>query len=292
MLLQVRPSRSVRPLLAAGLTALLAGACAQDGSQLTSLQLADPAPAAATASAAPIEPVTQKPLAVAALPADMTVSPEVGTAIRKARALRQSNKKKEALELLDKTAGANKDIALISERGLLALELGQVEKAEQLLARAQDPKRPDWRLQSAYGAALSANGKQQDAQAQFAKALAHAPDQPSILNNLALSYALDGKHEDAERILRQAASHAGGPETKQNLALILGLKGKTNEAKALAQTNLPPEKAEANMAYFERIGTSSKAVSRADPVVTPPMHQASYAGSDTDKPIMQLGAPE
>lgn len=286
--------QSFRPLLAAGLTAYLVGACAQDGSQLSSLELATPAgPAMA---AAPVEPVTRdaaplKPVAAASAP-DITVSPQVGSAIRQARELRQAGKKAEALGLLDKAAGADKDVALIAERGLTALELGQVEKAEKLLARAQDAKRPDWRLQSAYGAALSANGKQQDAQAQFAKALANAPDQPSILNNLALSYALDGKHDEAEKILRQAATRSSDPQAKQNLALILGLKGKTNEAKVIAESTLPADKARSNVAYFDRLAKGSSAVSRADAVETAPMRAASYDSAREDKPIMQLGAPE
>jgi len=229
----------------------------------------------------------QKSLTTAAAATDIEVSPEVASAIRQARALRQSGKKAEALELLDKSAGANKDMACIGERGLLALELGQVEKAEQLLARAQDPKRPDWRLLSGYGAALSANGKQKDAQTQFSKALAHAPDQTSILNNLALSYALEGRRDEAEKILRQAASsQTGDPRAKQNLALILGLNGKVNEARALTESTLPPEKAKANIAYFKRLGTGGPAISRSQTVAPQPIKAASVV---EDKPIMQLG---
>lgn len=286
MLLQVSLFRSRRPMLAVAASALLCGACAQDGSQLASLQLSEPAPA--PAAAAGTGPAASTPITTASLP-DIDVSPKTGSAIRQARQLRQSGKKAQALQLLDKTAGADKDPVLVGERGLLALELGQVEKAEKLLARAQDPKRPDWRMQSAYGAALSANGKQQDAQMQFAKALAHAPDQPSILNNLALSYALDGKHEEAERILRQASSRTRDPQAAQNLALILGLKGKTNEAKAIAESTLPPDKAKSNVAYFEKIAGGGTAISRAEQPSFAPMRAASAATSDQDRPIMQLG---
>lgn len=283
--------RPFRPTLACGLAALLCSACAQTGSEITPLSLAAPAagPAASGLATADGPAPPARPITAAALP-DIEVSPPVASAIRQARTLRQSGKKAEALELLDKTGGADKDLALIGERGLLALELGQVAKAERLLARAQNPERPDWRLQSAYGAALSANGRQVEAQEQFAKALAQAPDQPSILNNLALSFALDGKHDAAEKILRQAANRTGDPQAKQNLALILGLKGQVKEARALAESTLPPEKAEANVAFFERLGSGHTRTSPADPAAAPTLVKA--ASVSEDKPILQLGIPE
>lgn len=283
---------SVRPLLASGLAALLCTACASDGPELGPLALSEPGGPAAEAGAAP-SPVTREelspatPIKSAAAP-DLEVSAPVASAIRQARTLRTSGKKAEALALLDKTAGADKDKALVGERGLLALELGQVVKAEQLLARAQNPARPDWRLQSAYGAALSANGKQKEAQEQLGKALAAAPGEPSVLNNLALSYALEGKIDGAETLLRQTAERSGDPQAKQNLALILGLKGKVGEARAITEATLPPETARENVAYFEKLGRTR--TSPADPEASaPPIKSASVAA---DKPIMQLGVPE
>ena len=126
--------------------------------------------------------------------------------------------------MLDRAAAAKPaDRRLQLERGLLALELGDAAKAEKLLRQAHDPKAPDWRLHSALGAALASRGKQQEAQVEFAKALALAPDQPSVLNNLALSYALDGKAAEAEQLLRKAQRSAGkAPQVQENLALVLG----------------------------------------------------------------------
>ncbi|MCH9715917.1 MAG: tetratricopeptide repeat protein, partial [Gammaproteobacteria bacterium] len=90
---------------------------------------------------------------------------------------------------------------------------GQLAKAEKLLTRARDDHAPDWRVHSALGATLSARGNQQAAQIELSKALKLAPDHPSILNNLALSYALDGNHDQAETLLRRAA-HDGKSKTK------------------------------------------------------------------------------
>jgi Flp pilus assembly protein TadD len=286
----VRPAW--RPVLAISLSALLCAACAP-GSDTAPLALSDQTTTSepgslATSSITPstFQPVTSAAPKVAA--ADIEVSAPVASSIRKARDLRAEGKKAEALELLDKTANADKDKALIGERGLLALELGKVDKAVDLLARAQNPAKPDWRMQSAYGAALSAAGRQKEAQEQFSKALAAAPGQPSILNNLALSYALEGRHDEAEKTLRQASAQSGDPQARQNLALILGLNGKTGEARAITEATLPPDKAKDNLAYFDKIGRTR--TSAADPSATAPTVRSASAASDA--PIMQLGIPD
>lgn len=186
-------------------------------------------------------------------------------ALAEARKLRDAGRKSEALARLDKAAAAVPgDKALDKERGLLALDVGQVKKSETLLRRALDPARPDWRVLSGLGAALSASGKQQDAQMQFAKALELAPDHPSILNNLALSYALDGKHEQAEKLLRRvAAQQAPTSISRQNLALLVGLKGNVDEARRVSESALPADAVRANISYLERLRNGQR-VSRVE----------------------------
>ena len=58
----------------------------------------------------------------------------------------------------------------------------------------------------------------EEAQAQFAKALVLAPNHPSILNNQAIAYALDGKAGEAEKLLRKAASGQREPRSRKNAA--------------------------------------------------------------------------
>jgi Flp pilus assembly protein TadD len=275
------------------LTALLTSACAEDGLETASLQVADPQWTAETSSGVtrqPLPPV-ESALARTQEPAQVTMSPETLSAIRDARALRDAGNKARALGMLEKTTNSDKDPSLLLERGLLSLELGQIDRAEELLRKAHDPNAPDWRQHSALGAALSAQGKQQAAQEELARALKLAPDNPAVLNNLALSYALDGKHAEAERLLRQAADHNGGnAQAKQNLALILGLRGNVEEAQRVSETVLPPDKVKSNVAYLEQLRTGSEHVSKADPVPVESIRAAAAAikAEDSDQPIMQL----
>ena len=176
--------------------------------------------------------------ATAALVAKAQADPRDTLAtIKAARALRLDGERVRALALLEKASIAQPNHpGLIRETGLMALELGNIGKAETLLAKSAEHNPADWQSRSALGAALASGGKHQAAQNQFAKALELAPDHPAILNNLALSYALDGKAAEAERILRIAAAAKNSPpHVKQNLALVLGAGGKLAEAEKVAQ---------------------------------------------------------
>lgn len=277
------------PLIAALALSLLASACAQNGLETASLSLQD-----ATKETAPTTPVTSLPLPPAAATPELAVSSETAAIIKEARSVRTSGDKAKALALLDKAPGADTDKAIITERGLLSLELGKIDQAETLLRKADDPKAPNWPVKSALGAALSAKGKQKEAQAELSKALELAPDHPAILNNLALSYALEGKHEEAEGILRRVATVAdSGPKTQQNLALILGLNGKVEEARKVSESILPADAAKGNASYLEQLKKGSVKVSRADaPADVPPQATArALMDDDTGEPIMSLGTP-
>ena len=219
---------------------------------------------------------------------------DVAAALAYARALRVSGAKPEALAVLDKAAASKPaDRRLQLERGLLALELGHMAKAEKLLRQAHDANAPDWRLHSALGSALASGGRQPEAQAQFAKALALAPDHPTVLNNLALSYALDGKVAEAEKLLRKARpSPAQTPQVRQNLALIVGLRGRYEEARVLGEAALPAAKAGDNVAYLERLENAKSAANRAEAGADPAAKAAAAkANVSLPQPTYQLGGP-
>ena len=215
-------------------------------------------------------------------------------ALAYARALRASGAKEDALAVLETAAKAKPaDRRLALERGLLTLDLGDAAKAETLLRSAHDPKAPDWRLHSALGAALASRGKQQDAQAQFAKALALSPNHPSILNNLAISYALDGKASEAEKVLRSVTSPKQSPEAskvQQNLALVLGLSGKYAEARSAAETTLPADKATANVTYLQKLAEARTAAPTSSPPADTEVPRKAAAAGGLPPPTYQLGA--
>jgi Flp pilus assembly protein TadD len=172
-----------------------------------------------------------------------------------ARNLKAMGEKQRSLAVMQQLSlfhGQSRELA--SEYGRLALDLDQVNVAGRLLAVADDPAQPDWRVISARGTVLAKQGKYAEAIPFYERALTLAHDQPSILSNLALAHAMNGEPARAEAMLRQAAStDRNSLKIRQNLALVLGLQGKYDEAKLLASQDLPAEKAAENTDYLRRI---------------------------------------
>jgi Flp pilus assembly protein TadD len=173
---------------------------------------------------------------------------EVKNALGYARNLKALGQKAQAFQVLQNAAQIHTDNKeLASEYGRLALELDQITLASQLLAYADDPTRPDWRIISARGAALAKQGKYKDAVLHLEKAQKLAPDQLSVMNNLALAYTMNGEAAKAEDLLRQAtARDPNNAKAKQNLALVLGLQGKYDEATQIGSTAVSADVAKAN----------------------------------------------
>ena len=71
-----------------------------------------------------------------------------------------------------------------------------------------------------------------------------------------MSYALQGKLPEAEKMLRSALNQPGSaamPQIRQNLSLVVGLQGRLDEAKQIASADLPPDQVEANMQYLQQM---------------------------------------
>lgn len=284
--LEPRTLSVMLPRISAVALMLVLGACADPMAPFSQSLLAPQQPLAGQKKANDTGNPSRLAAAHNANPADPAA------AIAYAKELRSSGAKADALAVLETAAKARPtDRRLALERGLLTLELGEATKAETLLRSAHDPKAPDWRLHSALGAALATRGKQQEAQTQFAKALALAPNNPSVINNLALSYALDGKTGEAEKLLRKATGTKTNPDAakvQQNLALVLGLGGKYAEARSVAETALPLDKATANVTYLQKLA-EARTVEQPNPPVDTKGRPKS-ASVDVPPPTYQLGA--
>ena len=254
-------TRAVHILASAGIS-LLAGACSQLGSTAPQLAAVAPPDNPATKVAA-VKPATP--------PADnrselMKATEYWGeaynknprdaqTALNYARNLKALGEKRQALAVLQQVSLTNSTHRGINaEYGRLALEFDQVSLAQKLLEQSEDPTNPDWRIISARGTVLAKQGRYRESISYYERALSMAPEQPSVLNNLALAYAMEGEIDKAEPLLRRAAA-AGGHEARvnQNLALVLGLQGKYDEAKLAAVRTLPADKAVANVEFVRSI---------------------------------------
>ena len=277
-----RPRRSAG-LLAVLAASMLAGACSSGGSLDSPDSMLGSAPPSADPAADKIArapggataPKTDLDKALAYWSEEYNKKPaELKVALAYAKNLKAAGHKEQAYVVLQNASvihGDSKELA--SELGRIALEYDQVALAEKLLAMADDPLKPDWRLISARGTIYAKQNKFGEAIAMFERALAMAPNQTSVLNNLAMAHAGNGDPAKAEEILRRALASSNDPKVKQNLALVLGLQGKHEEAVAARAGAALQTTAVADTEYIRQMvkATPASTPAQATPaVMTPP----------------------
>lgn len=160
-----------------------------------------------------------------------------------------------ALGVLQAAAvNAPDDRDILAALGKAYAATGNLDQALAAIRRAEDPAKPDWKLMSAEAAILDQSGKNTDARKIYAQAQMLAPKEPTILSNYGMSYVLTGDLQKAEMLLRQAVAMPGADSrVRQNLALVVGLQGRFDEAEQIASAELPPAEAAANIAYLKQM---------------------------------------
>jgi Flp pilus assembly protein TadD len=135
-------------------------------------------------------------------------------------------------------------------------EAGKSAQAAGVLQEAIAAGSNDWKTYSALGSVLDQQAKYAEARTNYEQALKLSPNQITVLNNLGMSYALEGNLAKAEATLRTANELPAGktePRIRQNLALVIGLQGRFDEARQIASQDLPANEVEANMAYLQKM---------------------------------------
>jgi Flp pilus assembly protein TadD len=176
-------------------------------------------------------------------------------AMQYAQALRATGQRAQAVAVLERASLENpRDKAVLGAYGRALAEAGNLDQALEVLERAHSPDQPDWHILSAQGAVLDQMGRHVEAQRLYLTALKMVPEEPSVLSNLGLSYALSKDLRNAEATLRRAAAQRPvDSRVRQNLALVVGLQGRFKEAETIARADLPPEEAAANVAYLRQM---------------------------------------
>ena len=128
-------------------------------------------------------------------------------AILYAQALRAVGQRAQAAAVLEQGAIYNpENRELLGAYGRALADNGNYKQALEVLNSAHTQDQPDWRILSVQGAVLDQMGRHTEAQRYYASALRLMPDEPSVMSNLGLSYALSKNLPEAEAMLRRAAA--------------------------------------------------------------------------------------
>ena len=130
-----------------------------------------------------------------------------------------------------------------------------IQQALDVLNRAHTPDQPDWRILSVQGAVLDQMGRHADAQRYYASAL--RLDARRAVGAVQSRAVLRAVEESAARRRRRCGaprrSRGAEPKVRQNLALVVGLQGRFQEAETIARADLSPDEAAANVAYLRQM---------------------------------------
>lgn len=180
---------------------------------------------------------------------------DIRAATNFARNLRLMGGARQAVAVLKEIVmKAPDDANVSSEYGKALTGVGRSQDAIPFLARATQMDGTDWTTFSAYGVALDQNGNHEIARKNYEIALKLSPANASVESNLAMSYILTGRIDQAETILRRLVSGPEAtPQMRQNLAMIATLKGNSTEAEQLAREDLPAEQAANNLTVLRQL---------------------------------------
>jgi Flp pilus assembly protein TadD len=235
-----------------GLVLAFTSAAALAGCQQSSAKL-DSSASLSTASTAPVSSEQTADLG-AAWQADPG---NIAKGLAYAGALEASGQTSQQLDVYAKLSAANPgDRTLAGLYGKKLLVAGRAAEAVPRLELAATAADADWRIHSALGSAYDQQALYKKARAEYGGVLAADPQNLTVLNNLGMSFALEGNLKQAEATLRKAdslPSSASEPRIRQNLALVVGLQGRFDEASQIASKDLPADQVQANMAYLQKM---------------------------------------
>ncbi len=220
---------------------------------------------------------------------------DLESSIRLTSAVRKMGNASQAVDIAQMARQIHpRDPYLLAE---YAASLIASERGEEAIKPLQDGLRttPAYgRLWSLMGAALDQQEKYAEARRHYERALQVTPNDPNVLANMGLSYALEGNAKVAEQWLRRAAAQPGaGPGVEQNLDLVMQLQGKPAESQ-LAESTAAPEQAYAQHSTWGRtnaqrpnIQRPSNQTSSQSPFASRQSAPQGYYGSQNPAPVAQ-----
>ncbi len=159
-------------------------------------------------------------------------------------------------------AKQSNNLDALEGKGLALMAIQNIAEAGTLFKTvlAADPKR--WRTLNALGILFTSKNMIPEAMAYFAEALTISRDNDAVLNNVGLSQAIARNWQRSEQAMLQAVRVASNPQRKKqielNLAMIYGIQGQDNRARALSEKHLSGAALENNLGMYAHLANNQE----------------------------------
>lgn len=141
--------------------------------------------------------------------------------------------------------------------GLALMQSGKAVDAGRVFAdiMKENPKR--WRTLNALGILFVNKNMIPEAMAYYTEALKYSPDNAAVLNNVALSQAVDGNYARAFDTFEQAARVSNSELQRQqitlNMAMVYGISGDLETARSIASKYLQGPELDNNLGLYAHL---------------------------------------
>lgn len=171
------------------------------------------------------------------------------------RNLRYLGSAKEAVRaMLENEESFGKSLAYRLEYAKSLIAADRSRDAVSQLVTAIDLKHDDWRIYATMGIAYDRLQIFRSAREAYEMGLELSPENPAILNNMAISAAMNGDIKGAIAIVNRASrADRNNVQIRQNLALFLGIGGDLKHAEALARMDLDEDSVRNNLSVFQSL---------------------------------------
>jgi Flp pilus assembly protein TadD len=178
--------------------------------------------------------------------------------------LRRSGDSENALKITDEVLKKDPNNAsALESKGLVLMNTGEFTEASSVFGQVMKADAHRWRTLDAIGVLFALKNMDTEAFAYYNAALAESTDNVSVLNNLALTQAMNHEYDNAIITFQKAQRHAaqGSDQAKHvdlNLALVQAIAGHLDEAEQTAAPHLSKAGLYNNMGFYAYLSKNTE----------------------------------
>lgn len=177
--------------------------------------------------------------------------------------LRRSGQYDKALKAFNEVLKEDAEhVDALEGKGLTQMALGRTADAGRTLSSVLDKDGKRWRTLNALGLLFVSKSMIPEAMEYFTEGLRVSADNPAILNNVGLARAVERNYPRAIEALRQAVkmspTDARRKQVELNLALVYGISGDIDSARAMAEKHLQGAALNNNLGLYAHLAKNDE----------------------------------